>query len=112
MNHMKSFLLTLILLSGLMNESKAVQDLPINALDYRDLTWVTTDKPGPIAMSADILIARPLLLAATAMGTGLFVISLPFSLCGNHMNDAIEQLIVVPVKATFSRCLGCSVSNT
>ena len=35
--------------------------------------------PPAFAMIGDLLIARPLLIAATIIGTGLFVVALPFT---------------------------------
>jgi len=79
--------------------------------DYDYTTHSQARSPGAIAMGADILIARPLLLAATVIGTGLFVISLPLSILGNNVSEAGEKLVAVPAKATFFRCLGCSMSE-
>lgn len=102
----------LLTMPWLMNKAEAVADDQSRIIHYRDLRSAVTKDPGPIAMGADILIARPLLLTATAMGTGLFVISLPLSLLGNNVDEACQQLIVVPARATFLRCLGCSISHS
>ncbi|MNG31782.1 hypothetical protein D3C84_1176530 [compost metagenome] len=58
-------------------------------------------------MLGDLLIARPLLLAATVIGAGAFVVSLPFTALGGGVGDAGKALVVDPAKATFVRCLGC-----
>jgi hypothetical protein len=63
--------------------------------------------PTTITMAADALIARPLLLLTTAAGVMVFVISLPFSALGNNVHEAAEKLVMVPARATFTRCLGC-----
>lgn len=60
------------------------------------------------AMLMDALIARPLLLAGTLAGTGLFLISAPFTLAGGTTADTWETLVVTPASATFARCLGCT----
>ena len=67
----------------------------------------TIQNPRAYAMLGDLLIARPLLLAATVIGTGAFVVSLPFTALGGGVGDAGKALVVDPAKATFVRCLGC-----
>ncbi|MDO7895794.1 multidrug transporter [Pseudomonas citrulli] len=67
----------------------------------------TIQNPPAYAMLGDLLIARPLLLAATVIGTGAFVVSLPFTALGGGVGDAGKALVVDPAKATFVRCLGC-----
>ena len=66
------------------------------------------DRPGEIAMIADTIIARPVLLASTVVGAGLFVVTLPFSLLGGNAGEAGEVLVMNPGKNTFVRCLGCT----
>ncbi|MGN8274640.1 multidrug transporter [Pseudomonas sp. SMN5] len=67
----------------------------------------TIQNPPAYAMLGDLLIARPLLLAATVIGTGAFVVSLPFTALGGGVGDAGKALVVDPARATFVRCLGC-----
>jgi hypothetical protein len=57
-------------------------------------------------MAADALFVRPLGLAATILGTGLFVISLPFSALGGNTGEAFEEMVVDPARFTFTRELG------
>ncbi len=64
-------------------------------------------KPSAIEMGADLIIARPVQLLATAVGTVVFVASLPFTLLGNNVGQAGKTLVAGPAKATFARCLGC-----
>lgn len=64
-------------------------------------------RPSGGAMVADALIGRPFLFAATVLGTGLYVVSLPFSLAGGNAMQAGKVLVVEPAKNTFVRCLGC-----
>ncbi|MGE8187844.1 multidrug transporter [Pseudomonas sp. NPDC086278] len=63
--------------------------------------------PPAYAMIGDLLIARPLLVAATVIGAGVFVVSLPFTALGGGVGDAGQALVVDPAKAAFVRCLGC-----
>ncbi len=67
----------------------------------------TRQKPSGFEMAGDALIARPLMLGATVLGTGVFLVSLPFSALGGNVDEAGETLVAGPAKATFVRCLGC-----
>lgn len=71
----------------------------------------TVEAPKAYAMVGDLLIARPLLIAATVVGAGLFVITLPFSAGGGNIGEAGKALVVEPGKAAFVRCLGCTESG-
>ena len=64
--------------------------------------------PPAFAMIGDLLIARPLLIGATIIGTGLFVIALPFTAMGGGIGRTGKALVVDPAKAAFVRCLGCT----
>lgn len=68
----------------------------------------TVEAPKGYAMAGDLLIARPLLIAATAVGTGLFLVGLPFSALSGKVGESAEALVVEPGKAAFVRCLGCT----
>lgn len=71
----------------------------------------TVNAPSGFAMAGDLLIARPLLIGATAIGAGLFVVSLPFSALGGNVGAAGKALVVDPGKEAFVRCLGCTSSG-
>lgn len=73
-----------------------------------DPRFDTANAPAGYSMVGDLLIARPLGLAATAIGTTAFVVSLPFTLLSNSVGSAAEALVVEPAKMTFTRCLGCT----
>jgi hypothetical protein len=63
--------------------------------------------PSAEMMILDGLVYRPLSLAGTIIGTGIFVVTLPFSLAGGNADDAGRRLVVEPARDTFTRCLGC-----
>ncbi len=67
--------------------------------------------PGAIAMTADAVLMRPLLLAATIGGAVVFIATLPFSAMGGNVHQAGEALVGVPANATFKRCLGCDTTD-
>ena len=58
------------------------------------------------AIAADILLARPMGLVATVLGTTLFVVGLPFTLISSSTEQAAQKLIVEPAEFTFTRPLG------
>ncbi|QXI16082.1 multidrug transporter [Pseudomonas hamedanensis] len=68
----------------------------------------TIQNPPAYAMLGDLLIARPLLVVATVIGAGAFLVSLPFTALGGGVGDAGQALVVDPAKAAFVRCLGCT----
>lgn len=66
------------------------------------------EHPSMLAMTGDLVLARPLLFATTVAGAVVYVVSLPFSLAGGNAKEAGETLVVEPAQATFVRCLGCT----
>jgi hypothetical protein len=69
------------------------------------------ETPSAMAMTGDALIARPALLVATIAGGAVFLVSLPFSALGGNVDEAVDVLVKGPAKATFVRCLGCTISG-
>ena len=57
-------------------------------------------------MTADLLLARPLGIVATALGCAVFVVSLPFSALGGNTKQAAQKLLKEPASFTFTRPLG------
>ncbi|WP_397450480.1 multidrug transporter [Pseudomonas sp. NA-150] len=68
----------------------------------------TIQTPSGYAMIGDLLVARPILIALTAIGAAAFVVSLPFTALGGNVGEAGKALVVTPGKAAFVRCLGCT----
>lgn len=58
------------------------------------------------AMMFDVIIARPLGLAAIAVGTAVFVIGLPFTLPTGSVVESAKKLIGEPILFTFRRPVG------
>ncbi|HET8708426.1 MAG TPA: hypothetical protein VFM46_19115 [Pseudomonadales bacterium] len=69
------------------------------------------ERPTGLAMAGDVVLARPLLFVGTVIGTALFIVSSPFSLLGGNIGEAGKTLVVTPAKATFVRCLGCTMKH-
>ena len=68
--------------------------------------YADTTKPTGEAIAGDVLFVRPFGLAATLLGTAIFVASLPFSIPSGSVGSAAKSLIAEPAKYTFSRPLG------
>lgn len=68
-----------------------------------DSNWAAD--PGA-TMLADTVVVRPLELATTIVGVGIWVVGLPFSLPGGNPGDAATELIAKPFEYTFSRPVG------
>jgi hypothetical protein len=62
--------------------------------------------PSSGVMAADGLIGRPLGLATTIAGTGIFIITLPASLITHSTDEAAWGLVGRPGAWTFNRPLG------
>jgi hypothetical protein len=61
---------------------------------------------GPTAVVVDVVVARPLCLAVTAVGSVFFVAALPFAAASDSVKETAEILVVKPAKATFIRKVG------
>lgn len=79
---------------------------PFSALAETATATPEQGKISPEAMSIDIIAARPLGLAATVLGTVVFVVSWPFSALGGNSEAAWDTLVVSPARYTFQRPLG------
>ena len=107
MNLFRSTALGLLLTTGLAT-------LPLSASASQDNVsgdpTYTLEAPRAYAMVGDLLIARPLLIAGTAIGAAVFVVTLPFSALGGNVEEAGHALVVEPGREAFVRCLGCTSS--
>jgi hypothetical protein len=65
---------------------------------------VTGDKATD--MVVDLVVVRPLGVAATVIGTVLTVVGLPFTIPSGSVESSARELIVKPAEYTFSRPLG------
>jgi hypothetical protein len=65
--------------------------------------WAQTKNTGDDLPLADLFIARPLGVAAGIVGTGLFIVSLPFTVPTKSTDKAAKMLISDPFRFSFSR---------
>jgi hypothetical protein len=63
-------------------------------------------EPNSGVVAADALIGRPLGLATTIVGTGLFIVTVPFTAASGSVGTAAWGLIGRPGGWTFNRPLG------
>lgn len=63
-------------------------------------------EPKSADMMADMLVHRPVGLARTLLGTGIFIVSLPFTILSGDVGAAGEKLVAEPAAHTFARPLG------
>ena len=64
------------------------------------------DDYSPDSMAIDAIVARPLCFAATIVGMGLFVVTLPITLVSGSTEKAAKSLVGRPAHLTFTRKLG------
>ena len=52
------------------------------------------ENPSALAMTGDLVVARPILLATTVLGSVAYVVSLPFSLAGGNAEEAADLSLI------------------
>lgn len=82
--------------------------MPVCSVAQTDGT-VSGDKATD--MVVDVVVMRPLGLAATIVGTVLTVVALPFTIPSGSVEVSARELIVKPAEYTFQRPLGDFSSN-
>ena len=65
--------------------------------------WVREDPVGQGWSAVDLMIARPLGVAAGIVGTAIFIISLPFTIPTGGVADAADMFITKPFQFSFTR---------
>ena len=65
--------------------------------------------PEASAMFMDALFIRPIGLAGTAVGSAVYLVTLPFSVIGGNAGEAGNALVKEPAAYTFARPLGRSL---
>lgn len=59
------------------------------------------------AVLVDVILVRPVGLAAVIVGTAVFIVSLPFTIPAGGVSTAARVLISEPFAYTFVRPIGC-----
>ena len=68
--------------------------------------YFEAEEPEGGEMMYDLFVVRPIGIIATAVGSVVFVLSLPFSALGDNVGAASEKLVKAPARFTFKRPLG------
>ncbi len=58
------------------------------------------------AMIVDVVLGRPLGIAATVIGTAFFIVALPFAALSGSVKPVGRTLVAEPFKFTFTRPVG------
>jgi hypothetical protein len=80
--------------------------LPLVAGAQETLTPQLITKPTGTEIMFDLVIMRPLGMVGLALGTTLFVASLPFLLVTRSAENAADALVDEPFEFTFVRGMG------
>lgn len=65
-----------------------------------------TEEASAGSMAYDFLVMRPLGFAATAIGSVIFVLSMPFTALTDDVGEASQKLVADPWQYTVDRPLG------
>ncbi len=65
--------------------------------------WAKEDPVTDQYTMADVLLARPIGFAAGIIGTGVFLLSLPFTIPTRSVDEAAQRFVVKPFKFSFER---------
>ncbi len=71
------------------------------AQDFTEQPEISADM-----MAADLVLIRPLSIAATVIGTVFYVVAYPFSAMGGNTEASYQKLVAEPAKHAFKRPLG------
>ncbi|GBF44168.1 hypothetical protein LPTSP2_34710 [Leptospira ellinghausenii] len=86
------------------------QTRPLSILFLICLLWTQTlsarEVPSGGEMLIDLIVARPMGLAGTVLGTAAFIVASPFTLLSGTFLQSGRRLVVYPAKFTFTRGLG------
>ena len=67
--------------------------------------WAQSDPIADEYNMLDVLVARPLGVAAGIIGIGVFIVSLPFTVPAKSVGPAAQMFIVEPFKFSFVRSM-------
>lgn len=96
-----SFALFFCLLSVLL-----CQPLYSQSVEDTEPVGGSKNNPSGALMLADLIIMRPLGIAACALGTAGLIVSMPFVAFSGGFNTVVNELLTKPGNFTFERRLG------
>jgi hypothetical protein len=77
--------------------------MSLYTVGWAEEKWAADDPVTNEWTMADLFIARPLGIAAGILGTGVFILSLPFSIPTGGVNEVAEIFIIKPFQFSFER---------
>lgn len=86
------FLIVSLVIGGLYSTGWAV-----------DYSWNENDPETDGWNTLDLLVARPIGIAAGIVGSAFFILSLPFTIPTGSVGDAAKMFVVKPFKFSFVR---------
>ncbi len=67
------------------------------------VSWSAQAERARVQDIVDLVVLRPLGVVATVAGTGLFVLTLPFTVPTRSVEKSADRFVVAPFDYTFSR---------
>ena len=90
----RAFLISVVISLGIMN---------LYTAGWTEEKWNKDDPTTDEWNIMDLLIARPMGIAAGIFGTGVFILSLPFTIPTGSVDEAAQMFVVKPFKFSFVR---------
>lgn len=84
----------------------ALITVPFGASVLAGDTFTESEETTAGRMTVDLLLMRPAGIAATLVGSVVFVVALPFTLISGDTQHSLDKLVKEPGKYTFDRPLG------
>ena len=86
--------------------TKLLTAVCVLAIGWASTASCRAENGGPMEVAADALVVRPTCLAATIVGSVVFVVALPWAAASKSIKKTAKALVVAPANATFSRPMG------
>jgi hypothetical protein len=67
------------------------------------VSWSRQPEGARVEDIVDLLVLRPVGIIATLAGTGVFVVTLPFTIPTKTVDKSADRFVVTPFNYTFSR---------
>jgi len=72
-------------------------------MGWAEEIWSKNDPERDELHMMDLLLVRPIGVAAGLFGTGVFILSLPFTIPTGSVDDAAQMFVVKPFNFSFER---------
>ena len=89
--------------AGLIFMTISLVFMSLYTMGWAEEKWSKDDPVKDEWNIIDLLLARPIGVAAGIIGTGVFIVSLPFTIPTGSVEDAAQMLVVKPFSFSFER---------